>query len=273
MTTGPVGPISQKPDGHPETTAALQTLTRLLSGARYVDLSPTISIGMPRWPTHPAVDIDQAITHERDGYFCQTLTLGEHTGAHVDAPAHIHGNMMDHTVEAIPVNKLIAPTKTFDLRAYGLKPGQLATAQMLASLDRWSTPLQAGEIALLNFGWYERFWDLDPHCRWYSENTPGLSEDACEWLADRGILAAGSDTVAFDIALVNGEATHGAPAHQKYLLPQDINIIECLANLDKMPEHGYFIALPLKIKGGSGSPLRPIGLDLGPRARVEPWLR
>jgi arylformamidase len=260
----------QKPDGHPQTTAALRTLSELLGGARYIDLSPTISTGIPVWPTHPAVNIEQTITHERDGYFCQTLKIGEHTGAHVDAPAHIHREMMGHAVDAIPVDKLIAPAKTLDLRAYGSGPGELATAQMLEGVDRWSAPLKSGEIALLNFGWYERFWSADQDSKWYSENTPGLSADACEWLAEREIVAAGADTVGFDIAQVDGEAVHGAPAHQTYLLPRDINIVECLANLDKMPEHGYFIALPLKIKDGSGSPLRPVGIDLGPRARVAP---
>lgn len=229
--------------------AELSDLAALLERANCIDLAPAIETGMPRWPSHPPIEVDP------------------HAGAHVDAPVHIAAALSACSIDAMPVRKLMAPAKTFDLRAFGLQAGELATADMLASLDRWSAPLAKGEIALLNFGWSERYWRAGDGGRWYSENAPGLSKDACAWLADRGIVAAGSDTVGFDIALRDGVVVQPAYAHETYLLPRDINIIECLGNLDKVAERSYFIALPLKITGGSGAPLRPVALDFRPQRR------
>ena len=51
-----------------------------------VDLSPVIEKGIPRWPSHPHLVIDKTVTHEHDGFYCQSISMAEHTGAHVDPP-------------------------------------------------------------------------------------------------------------------------------------------------------------------------------------------
>jgi kynurenine formamidase len=169
--------------------------------------------------------------------------------------------MMDHTIDTVPVQTFLAPAKVFDLRPLALGPGDLATAEMLETVDEASgSPLAAGEIALLNFGWWERYWFVDKRWRWYSENTPGLSEDACAWLADRSPVAVGADNVACDIALRDGDQVQKSYGHDVYFLPRGIYIIECLANLDRLPRECFFMALPLKIGQGSGSPVRAIAL-------------
>jgi kynurenine formamidase len=78
-------------------------------------------------------------------------------------------------------------------------------------------------------------------------------------LSERHVKANGTDTVSADLAQKEGVtiADHG---HRTYFLPRDILIIEGLQNLASAPASFYFVALPLKIKGGSGSPLRPFGL-------------
>jgi arylformamidase len=205
--------------------------------------------------------VNPTVNHEHDDYYCQTISLAEHTGSHIDAPAHIHPTMMDHTIDTVPVQTFLAPAKLFDLRPLGLGPGDLATAAMLEQIDtNTRQPLGAGEVALLNFGWWERYWFVDHRWRWYSQNTPGLAEDACRWLADRSPAAIGADTVACDIALRDGVQIQKSYGHDEYFLPNRIYIIECLANLDKLPTTSFFMALPLKISHGSGSPVRAIAL-------------
>ena len=66
----------------------LTQLVELLTEFDVVDLSPTLENDIPRWPTHPPLVIQPTVTHAHDGYYCQTVFMGEHTGAHVDAPAH-----------------------------------------------------------------------------------------------------------------------------------------------------------------------------------------
>jgi arylformamidase len=242
----------------------LQRLDDVLKLGSFIDLSPTIESGMPRWVSHPPIIVNATINHEHDGYYCQTLNIPEHTGSHVDAPAHAHPGLMYQTIDAMPVQTLLAPAKVFDLRPLALAPGQIVEAGMLAEVDAVSAPLAAGEIALLNFGWWENYWFTDSRWRWYSENAPGLSEDACEWLADRRIVAAGADTVAFDIPMRDGQITQRSYAHEVSLLPRGIYLLECLANLDKLPTHCFFMALPLKIEAGSGSPLRAVAVVFEP---------
>jgi arylformamidase len=249
-------------------TDHVTALNQTLSGATCIDLSPVIQNGMPRWVTHPPLVLNATINHDHDNYYCQTISMAEHTGAHIDAPAHVHPGMMDHTIDTIPVQTFLAPAKLLDLRPLGLGPGDLADASTLAKIDASNgQPLAAGEVALLNFGWWERYWFTDHRWRWYSENTPGLTEDACQWLADRSPIAVGADTVAADIALRDSKKVQKSYGHDNYFLPCGIHIIECLANLNRLPVRSFFMALPLKIDKGSGSPVRAIALtfpDAGP---------
>ncbi len=250
-------------DNRPKEVApnSLAVLASLLKSLSFIDLSPTIEPGMPRWVTHPPLVINPTINHEHDDYYCQTLFLPEHTGSHIDAPAHIHASMMDWTIDTVGINTFFAPAVLFDLRPYNLQPGEVATAEMLEDIDSKATSgLGVGDIALLNFGWWERYWVVDRKWRFYGENTPGLSEDATIWLADRKPVAVGADTVAVDTPLRDGVEVQKAYGHFEHFLPRGIYIIECLAHLDALPRRSFFIALPLKIAKGSGSPIRAIAL-------------
>ena len=80
-------------------------------------------------------------------------------------------------------------------------------------------------------------------CNWWGENAPGLDEETCRFLSESEVKAVGAEF-----------------GHAVYFLPRSILIIEGLHDLAKVPPIFYFIALPLKIKGGSGSPIRPIAL-------------
>ena len=242
-------------------TNSVEDLAALIQSMQVTDLSPLIENGMPRWLTHPHAIVHQTVTHDHDGYYTQTLNIAEHTGSHIDAPAHIHPNMMDKSIDKAPPAHFLAQATLFDLRPFDLQPGQLGTVEMLEQCEsKMSRPLSSGDIMLANFGWHERYWVTDKNWRFYSANCPGLTDGAVEWIANRNPIAVGADTVAFDTALLDGKEVQPSSAHLSHCLPREIYIIECLANLGALPSTFFFMSLPLKIKYGSGSPVRAIAL-------------
>lgn len=244
--------------GQHTNSVALAALATALRAGEWIDLTPRIENGMPRWPTHPPVVVHPTVTHEHDGYFNQTVFMSEHTGAHVDAPAHSHSGL--RTIDGYPPEYLIAPAKIVHWEQREWQPGELATA---ADLLEWEAEtgcdLGAGDVVLVDFGWLYRHWRTDAGWRWYAENMPGLGEDIADLLLARGVRAVGSDTVSCGAAVTGGRAVapppYGCWLHEK-LLAADVLLLECLANLERLPNECLFVALPLPIKDGSGSPVR-----------------
>lgn len=230
----------------------------LLRGMRVVDLSPTLERGIPNWPMHPPLVIDKAREKERDGYYAQLLVICEHTGTHVDAPTHFHPAMTDRSIDLFPADNLIAPAIVYDFADQQLRPGELVTRDMVEAYEaRHGVAVGAGEIALVNFGWMQRYWRTDSQSTWFVKNSPGIQEDAIIHFRDRGIRAIGCDTVACDMAVVDGVGLE-TTGHTDHWLPRGILIMEMLTNLDKLSRRCLFVATPLKIKEGSGSPIRPL---------------
>lgn len=238
----------------------LNELIELWSRFEIVDLSPVLEPGIPKWPTHPHLIIDPTVTHDKDGYYCQTISLAEHTGAHVDAPSHSNAHMMDATIEKVMPDKLIGRAVLYDLSPLELKAGEQAdVGDLIACEERTGAKAGEGDIALLHFGWMKKYWAVGKAGNFYSLNSPGLTEAAVKWLYDRKIKAVGCDNISCDQAAVDGVSKYSA-GHLKYWLPNHVLIMEELANLDKLPATCFVIALPLKIRNGSGSPIRPIAL-------------
>jgi kynurenine formamidase len=246
-----------------DNTCSAADLAAMFARCDVIDLAPLLFTNMPRWSTHP----DLAIIHdsrnfEQNGYFLQTLVLPEHVGCHVDAPAHVHRALADKTIDTFAPDCVMGPAKKVDVSGLDLKPGDLLTvAQFEHAAGRSGIELQAGDIALIEFGWdkYLPGGSKGRASDWWGSNNPGFSEELCALLSERRVKAVGTDTVSADLAQKNG-VTISEYGHQTYFLPRDILIIEGLRNLAAAPASFYFIALPLKIHGGSGSPLRPVGL-------------
>ena len=230
----------------------------MLRGMRVVDLSPTLERGIPNWPMHPPLVIDKARLKDRDGYYCQLLMISEHTGTHVDAPVHFHPEMVDKSIDKFPADNLIAPAVLYDFADKNLQPGELVTLDMVKAYEsEKGVEVGRGEIALINFGWMQRFWRTDNQSTWFVKNAPGIREDAIIHFKERGIRAIGCDTVACDMPVVDGQGGE-TTGHTTHWLPNGILIIEMLTNLDKLSLRSLFVATPLKIKEGSGSPIRPL---------------
>ncbi len=237
---------------------AVDMVLSTLAGMRMVDLAPRLERGIPRWPTHPHLTIDKAVTHEHDGYYCQAIMMAEHTGAHVDAPAHMLPHRMDRTIDTFPADHLFSSAVLYDLSGLDLKPGDLVTPAMIEECERKTGfKVGKGETALVNYGWMKRHWRTDGQAQWYVLNAPGMSEGTTEFFRHRGVRAVGTDTVAAETAIVDGKPL-GNPGHMKSWLPHDILILEMLINLEQVSARSLFMAMPLNIHEGSGSPIRPV---------------
>ena len=224
-----------------------------------VDLSHTIENGIPKCLPHPQIIIDPTITHTHDGYYCQTLIMGEHTATHVDAPAHMIPSMMDNTIDTIPVDALFGPAIKYEMWKISQEAGAQITEEQILSLeDQMGDRAQQGDIVLMDFNW-ERHWRTDHNWKHFAMNEPGLAEDAVALFKKRGIKAVGSDTIACDVPMKDGVELE-AFGHKTYWLPNKILIIEMLKNLSALPMRCYFMALPLNLKRGSGSPVRPVAI-------------
>jgi kynurenine formamidase len=246
--------------GHMPTSGLLDSFVKLYRQFDVVDLSPILENGIPRAPTHPPLVIAPTVTHEHDGYYCQTLFMPEHIGAHVDAPAHVVPNMMERTVDTYPPDMIVGPAVVLDMTRLGLKAGELLSAEdVLRWEEEHQMAIRPGDIALFDFGWMARYWKTDRTWNWYAKNSPGMDETVCRLLLERKVKAVGTDTFACEVGAVNGVET-AAHGHMHYWLPNQIFEIECLANLERLPPCCFFFALPLKIKGGSGSPIRAMAL-------------
>ncbi len=222
-------------------------------GHDWVDLSHTLEEGIPSWPTHARFSstvyesqaLGDAATHHG-------LTMDEHTGTHMDAPLHFVSEGPAHYgTDEIPLDRLAGRAATID--ATGLDPDDLLGVDRIEAWEREHGPIQTGDRVLFRYGWDER-WTTGPGGRRFLENWPGLSGGAAEYLMGRGTALVGCDTLSVDAA-----ASGAFPAHRA-LLGNEVYIVENLKNLGALPPFCLFVALPLKIRGGSGSPVRAIAL-------------
>ncbi len=243
-----------------ETSAkTVNELNSLFSAFEVIDLSHTLENGIPRWPTHPGFKLEKAFTYEKCGYYNQTIRTSEHTGPHVDTPSHIHRGMLSHTIDRVPAGFLLAPAVVYDMESLGLEAGEQASAADVLALEAsMGEAVKENEIALLKYGW-DRYWKIDDEAGYYAKNAPGLDESAVRLFYERRVKAVGGDTVACELAQKDGECKiqYG---HDKLWLPNGILIMEALCNLSALPHRCFFMAIPLKLKEGSGSPIRPIAL-------------
>jgi len=134
------------------------------------------------------------------------------------------------------------------------KLGEYVSKSQIQEWEGRHGALQAGDIVLFNFGWAAH-WRLPPNDQSYIEDWPGVSMDAAEYLLSKKAAALGVDTLSPDPP----EALRTQPIHP-VVLEKQMLIIENLCNLDQLPDFFVFLALPLKIREGSGSPIRAVAV-------------
>ena len=246
----------------PSATTPLTALVAALGQLRVHDASPTLSAETPMWSMYEAPEMISLFRHAAAGAAANSWRIAEHSGTHVDAPFHFDADGL--TMEKVPVDSLLLrPFKKFDLKPNDHQPGELVGLEHLkAAAARGGFTLDAGDVAILELGWdrYAPGGADEREAGWWGRNQPGVSEEACAYLAGCGVAAVACDTAACDVAAKDGEilAAHG---HAQHFLPAGILIVEGLQGLANVPATGLFLALPLKLAGGTGSPLRVVLLS------------
>jgi kynurenine formamidase len=207
---------------------------------RVVDLSLTLRPGMR------GVSIDpQSSTADR-GWNTTLLHLYSHAGTHLDAPRHFIGE--GHTMEALALEKCVGPALVIDLSF--LRPRDLIT---VAHLAPYVGRIGPGTRLLLKTGWGTHADRAD-----YRTHFPRVSLPLAEWLAGRRIALLGVEPP----AVASVEDPEELIAVHRALLGAEVVIVEGLTNLDALTqEEVTFIALPLKLEGGDGSPVRAIAVE------------
>jgi kynurenine formamidase len=248
-----------------------------LAGARVFDLAQPYFIGMPHHPSHPPFLFSLVKQHGEyvgpmgNSSAADAIALGTHVGTHIDALCHFScggklyggpeaaeaqsyaGGLTEHSVDTIV--PILRRGVLLDVAGpnplpedYTITPDDLARAAR--------AEIRTGDVVLIRTGWARYFADAR---KFISEvRGPGPAIAGARWLSERGVFAAGSDTVAFEKV-----PDPSMPVHVHLLVESGIHIIECL-NLDELASAGVaeflFVALPLKLRGATGSPVRPVAV-------------
>lgn len=234
--------------------AAADALADSLGEYRAIDLSRLLVDGIPTYPTHPKY-FQMKWCSMGDPAEMNQLVLGEHTGTHLDAPSHFVPALDD------PARRHVheLPLERFYGRALKMTFGPFAPGNAVVTLadvrawEKTHLPVRSGDVVLVDFQWGGR-WQPGPGGFAFLDRWPGLARDAAEYLVERGVKLVGTDCISLD----PGDGGGGMlPAHYT-LLPRGVLILENVANLALLPPVSVFMALPLHIYGGTGSPVRAV---------------
>jgi kynurenine formamidase len=256
------------------------SLIQALQAARVYDLEQLRYAGAPVFPAHePGVLLHLHRRHEPGLGEARTsasalLVMAEHSGTHIDALCHqaedgrLHGGIeVDARVQtpygftalgAETIPPLIARGVLLDVAGEApLAPGHVVAASELEAAAR-EVELRAGDVVLVRLG--SGAWWAD---RPAYEAAGGLGADASAWLVERKPLAVGADNLAWDVPGLEAPGIGTLPGHVLLLVRAGVYILESLF-LEELAADGVrefaFVCLPLKLRGGTGSPVRPIAL-------------
>lgn len=214
----------------------------------------------------PKVEIHKISEYDEDGPFFawNWMILGEHSGTHFDAPHHwITGKeYSDGYTDTLDVQRLVAPVNVIDCSKESAEnPDFLLTADLIRAWEAEHGGISEGEWVVMRTDWDKRAHDEQAFLNTddTGPHSPGPTPDAVEYLLSKKIVGWGSQCIGTDAGQAGG-MDPPYPAHN--LLHRDNCFgLASLANLDKLPPKGaLLIAAPLKIKRGTGSPIRALAL-------------
>jgi kynurenine formamidase len=236
-----------------------------LEHTNIIDLTHSFDEHTLYWPNSPGGFELKKLAYgpTPGGYFYSSFAFcaPEHGGTHLDAP--IHFSATGKTIDQIPLSQLIAPAVVIDISS---KTKTNADYRLTAAdVKEWEAKngaIAAGTIVLLNTGWAPRYGDRKAY---FGDDTPGATdklhfpsfgEDSAKLLVnERHVAAIGLDTPSIDYGPSTNFIVH------QIAMGANVPGFENLMNLDQLPARGAtVIALPMKIAGGSGGPLRIVAL-------------
>jgi kynurenine formamidase len=246
------------------------------------DLAQTLASGMPHHPNHPPFAFSLTKKHGDimfDGgasASAELITTGGHVGTHIDALCHVskdgrlHGGQLADEVQSyadgisvLPIHELppiLGPGFLVDLPTLLGRDATPADPVGASEFDRWfekrSLP-EKGSVVLIRTGW-ARYWADNRKYLGVHSGVPGVTLSGARWLTEHHVLATGADTVAYDQT-----PAPGIEVHVHLLVEHGVPIMEAM-NLEQLAADGiwefFFAAIPLPIRNGTGSPIRPIAI-------------
>ena len=222
-----------------------------------IDLSREITHKMARLPNHPMVIICPFSTHDEkrvaDGYSfssaTMSLNMGDHCGTHVDAPVHFDDRPGAMSIDQMPLETFFTEAVCLDLAHKPLK-SDISIDNLQRAETAAAVTIKPKDTVLLHMDFHRRTAGTDA----YITDFPGLTKESATWLGRRGIGMFGVEAV-----------SPGRPGRNNFEVHhvcRDLGFthMEGLVNLDQLVGRGRFrfIGFPLKIKGGTGSPIRAV---------------
>jgi kynurenine formamidase len=237
-----------------------------IRGGRVVDLTYAFDASSVYWPTAEPFKLEtdfEGVTDKGYFYSAYRYSAAEHGGTHLDAPVHFAKGR--HTSDEIPLEQLIGPAVVVDVtKQCAGNPDYLVSVADFEAYEKQNGRIAEGTIVLLRTGFGKFYPDRKKYLGTDERGAdavaklhfPGLHPDAAKWLTqNRSIKAIGLDTASID----RGQST--LFESHRTLFDKNIPAFENVANMDQLPVKGFtVIALPMKIKGGSGGPLRIIAI-------------
>ena len=230
-----------------------------LDEARLVDLTWPFDERTIYWPTSRPFELERVAWGRDEAgrwYAAGDLCAAEHGGTHVDAPVHFAEGR--HSTADIPLAQLVGPARVIDVAAACARERDyLVSPSDVEAHERVHGPIPRGAAVLVRTGW-GRFWpDAERYLGSAARGAgvelhfPGLSAEAARILVERGVDLVGIDTASLD----HGPSTDFG-AH-RVLAEANVPGLENVAHLELLPETGAtLLALPMKIAGGTGGPVR-----------------
>ncbi|UCE85935.1 MAG: cyclase family protein [Deltaproteobacteria bacterium] len=237
-----------------------------LPSGRVVDLSHAFDADTIFWPTEEGFVLEpgfKGVTEQGYFYAANRFRQAEHGGTHIDAPVHF--SAAGRSLDEIPLRQLMGPAVVVDVsKPCAADRDYRISVSDLEAFERRHGPLPERVILLFRTG-FGRYWPdraryLGTEARGDDAvaelHFPGLHPDAARWLLEhRDVAAVGLDTPSIDYGQSKHFETH------RILFEQNVPAFENLANLEALPARGFsVIALPMKIRGGSGGPLRAVAI-------------
>jgi kynurenine formamidase len=237
----------------------MTTALEQLRGATVLDLTYPLTPDFPLFPVYDPVRVAERFSCRSDGFFVKSWAFDEHSGTHVDAPAHFAEEAA--TVERIPPEELILAVAVVDVRERVERDDDaLVVPDDVLDWERRNGPLPAHAALFALTGWGSRADAPEAYLNADSSgvlHSPGFSSETTEFLkVERPeVRAIGLDTASLDIG-----ASSDFPAHVSWL-PSGRYGIENLANLDRVPPSGAGVVVGAPaFQGGSGGPARVLAL-------------
>ena len=236
-----------------------------LSNAEIIDLTYVLDENTLYWPSSPSgFELKQlAYGPTPGGYFYSSYAFSapEHGGTHLDAPIHFAKDR--RTVDEIPLEQLIAPAVVIDISSHAAANADYRlTMNDIADWEASNGRIPSGSIVLLRTGWGKHYGN---RLLYFGDDKPGATdnlhfpsygEEAARLLvAERQVAALGVDTPSIDYG-----QSRDFMVHQ---IANGANVpgLENVANLERLPARGaWVVALPMKIAGGSGGPVRIVAV-------------